>query len=229
MKMKTTINTAISVLAVTLLSAEVKGETAADIGTLPSQKVPAPVVEGDRNPFATRIPQKEEGFGNIDAESEESRIRQIFANLQVNGYVPGSTGSARVLVGDLILREGIDVPQVIENQTDVLRVTRISKKEVEITWIDEEVAEAPRKLLIPINLEPEVSFVLPGRGPSPSNQFVTMSNDEGPGEKPQAGAEGEAQSGQDIDPSEKDDLREEAQERQTQPKRVSPFGLFRRQ
>ena len=151
MKMKTTINTAISVLAVTLLSAEVKGETAADIGTLPSQKVPAPVVEGDRNPFATRIPQKEEGFGNIDAESEESRIRQIFANLQVNGYVPGSTGSARVLVGDLILREGIDVPQVIENVA-ALRALRADSVGVAGTGADARLTVAA--------LEPEANPAL---------------------------------------------------------------------
>ncbi len=62
---------------------------------------------------------------------------------------------------------------MIENQTDRLRVTRITDKQVEITWIDEEVAEHPRKLLIPINLNPDVSFLLPGRS-AIGQQFVKM-------------------------------------------------------
>jgi hypothetical protein len=217
--------TAIGVLFIALTASGVRAETAADIGTLPSQKVPAPVDQGDRNPFSTRLASVPDETGNYDADTEESKIRQVFANLKVTGRAPASGGAARVLVGDLILKEGGDIPQVIENQTNVLRVTRITEKEVEITWIDEIDADAPRKLLIPINLNPEVSFLLPGRSQG-AGQFVTLAKAEQPkSEQEEAGAPAE-DNGENNDD---DDEREEEEGASPEkPARVSPFGLFRR-
>ena len=115
---------------------------------------------------------------------------------------------------------------MIENQTDVLRVTRIDDKEVEITWIDEEVTDQPRKALIPIKLTPEISFILPG--PDKGGQFVTMNK---PGGENAAAAPAGAAGAGDDDRDETDDPVEEevqAQPQEEKPKRVSPFGLFRR-
>ncbi|MFT5105120.1 MAG: hypothetical protein ACI9UA_000738, partial [Pseudoalteromonas tetraodonis] len=170
MKIKKSIKTAMTLLAVALGSVEARAESASDIGTLPSQRIPAAVDSGDRNPFATTIAIREDIPGNFEGDSEESRIRKVFQGLKVTGRV----GVARVLVGDLVLKEGAIVPQVIENQTDILKVTKITDTEVELTWIDEEVVDSPRKLPIPIELDPVVSFVLPGRSASSGGQFVTM-------------------------------------------------------
>lgn len=217
------INSAIGLLVLVLASGELRGESAADIGILPSQKIPATVDAGDRNPFATRTPGP---VGpDIDTESEESRIRQIFAGLRVTGRVPASKGVPRVLVGDLILKEGGELPQLIENQTDRLRVTRITDKEVEITWIDEEVAEQPRKLLIPINLNPNVTVLLPGRPNPAANQFVTMV------QTPVAnGGKGEAVNDPLVNEAEQgdEDGASRKPEQPEAPKRESPFGIFRR-
>ncbi|MGI9240565.1 MAG: hypothetical protein ACR2RV_07170 [Verrucomicrobiales bacterium] len=228
MKAKHLTTTTLGILSLAIAAGEARGETAADIGILPSQKIPASVDKGDRNPFSTRHVENNVPIDGIDTESEESRIRQVFAGLRVTGHVPASKGSPRVLVGDLILKEGIELPQVIENQTNVLRVTRITNKEVEITWIDEEVAEAPRKLLIPINLEPEVSFLLPGRSSQVSSQFVKMSKAE---KEAMAGAAKPQVNDPLVNEAEQDDDRSQAPSKREQPeknKRVSPFGLFRR-
>jgi len=185
MKFNKTI-TAASLLALALISGQAMAEgiTASDVGTLPSQRIPSSVNAGDRNPFQTHIAQVEDTPGSFDGDSEESRIRKVFSGLKVTGRVPASDGgSPRVLVGDLILKEGAIVPQVIENQTDILKVTRITDKEVELTWVAEEVADQPRKLPIAINLEPEVSFILPGRGNNGGGQFVTMGK---PSDEPSA-------------------------------------------
>lgn len=230
--MKTKI--AISLLALAL-AGKVCGETAADIGTLPSQKVPATVDENERNPFSTSVPDDIDDIRNFDAESEESRIRQVFSNLKVNGHVPGINGPARVLVGDLILEEGQDVPNVIENQTDVLRVTRIDDKEVELSWVGEEVVEQPRTFVIPIALDPVVSVMLPGRGPQPGGQFVTLNDPGGAGKADAARSSdgrirsfGGDEDEEDEDEDEEDEDDEELEEgRAEQPRRVSPFGLFR--
>ena len=218
------INSAISILIFAFASGEVRGESAADIGILPSQKIPATVDAGDRNPFATRTPTPNVTPG-LDTESEESRIRQIFAGLRVTGRVPASKGIPRVLVGDLILKEGVELPQLIENQTDRLQVTRITDKEVEITWIDEEVAEQPRKLLIPINLNPDVTVLLPGRPNPTANQFVTMV------QTPAAnGGKGEAVNDPLVNEAEQgdEDGGSRKPEQPETPKRESPFGIFRR-
>lgn len=223
-------NTSIGLFALVLASGEVRGESAADIGILPSQKVPAPVHESDRNPFGTRIAPSENQFGNFDSESEESRIRQIFSGLVVSGRVVGSNGRPRVLLGDLILAEGEEVPQVIENQTDVLRVTRIGDKEIELTWVDEQVVDQPRKLPIKINLEPSVSFILPGRNIQQSGgRLVTMDN---PAKEKAGTAAAEASGSRDpLVSAEDENAGDDTQEEKPQPeksKRVSPFGLFRK-
>ena len=219
------ISTAAGTIALTLFAGDLRAETAADIGTLPSQKIPASVSDGDRNPFATRIAIEETG-NSYEAESEESKIRQIFASLTVDGFVPATGGKARVLVGDLILEEGVEIPSVIENQTDVLRVTRIDSKEVEVTWVDEEQAEQPRKLIIPVKLEPEVSFILPGRPQQTASagQFVTMGKP-GDEEANKENAPGGGEADEDLDETEDEETgAQPAQEK----KRTSPFGLFRR-
>ena len=227
--------TAFSLLAVALISGDARAESASDIGTLPSQRIPATVNEGDRNPFATRIAISEESVGEFNGDSEESRIRQVFSRLNVTGRVPGNGGSPRVLVGDLILAEGELVPQVIENQTDVLRVTRITDKEVELTWVDEEATAAPRRLPIPIDLSAKVDFILPGRG-SNGGQFVTMGN---PGDAPSASDVAQAikiiegiskQNSAAPLEAEEEGFADDPEDSATQQKqkRVSPFGLFRR-
>lgn len=228
MKARHLATTTICTFSLAIASGGVRAESAAEIGILPSQKIPAAIDPGDRNPFATRRSDVEIPLNGIDVESEESRIRQVFAGLRVTGMVPASKGSPRVLVGDLILKEGIELPQVIENQTDVLRVTRITDKKVEITWIDEEVAEAPRKLLIPINLDPEVSFLLPGRSSNVGQQFVKMAKEE---EQGAAGTDGSAVNDPLVSEEEQEGDRSQAPAKRGQPeqqKRVSPFGLFRR-
>jgi len=166
------IQTTLAACALALLADDANAGNAASIGILPSQKIPASIDPGDRNPFAARINRDDNATGDFEAESEESKIRQVFANLQVTGHVPSGGGSPRVLIGDIILKEGAPVPQVIVNQTDELRVTRITSKEVEITWMNQIEVDQPSKMLIPINLEPTVPFILPGSGNSSSGQLV---------------------------------------------------------
>ncbi len=142
-------------------------ETALAIGILPEQKSPIIIPESERNPFAVRAEKQVQAY--YDKESEESRIRRIFANLAVNGVSEGDNGSVKVLVGDLILEKGKLVPKLLKGQTELIIVSDVSEVQAELAWLDKRTSRYDgRKLILPINMEPSVEFVLKGQ-PGDSN------------------------------------------------------------
>ncbi len=136
-------------------------EKAAAVGMLPHQKRGNEVDANERNPFAHRV-EIAQATTEEDTNSEEAKIRAVLNGLIPTGITNGRNG-LKAQVGGLILEMGRPVPQLIPNQTDRLRVTKVSAKSVEITWIDEEGAEEPRKHVIDLNsLKPTVETILPG-------------------------------------------------------------------
>lgn len=169
MKSKKSSNLLLFLLAVTALSAlpARAQQSALSIGILPEQKSPIIIPESERNPFAVRAEQQVQEY--YDKESEESRIRRIFANLDVNGVSEGNNGSIKVLVGDLILEKGKLVPKLLQGQTELIIVSDVSEAQAELAWLDKRSSRYDgRKLIIPINMEPSVEFVLKGQ-PGDSN------------------------------------------------------------
>jgi hypothetical protein len=128
------------------------------IGELPGEKNPDLLLPKERNPF-TRHETKAAEIA-ADRESEESKLRALFASMSVTGVVRGG-GAVKVLLESLILEQGRPIPPLIDGQTEHLVVARINDKQVEIDFLEENERAEPRKILIPIDLTPRVALRLP--------------------------------------------------------------------
>ena len=69
------------------------------------------------------------------------------------------------MLGDLDLEEGAQVPPVIPNQTQILRVTVVTAKKVELAWVEGFGSESaiPRKIVKTVGLAPRVGVKLAGQ------------------------------------------------------------------
>lgn len=148
---------------------EVKLQQLKDIGILPDEKLsrrPEDKLDPKRsNPFAERSKAKE-AKAVESVETEEIKIRRIFDTLQISG-ITKSNGQYSALLGDLILEEGRQVKPVIPNQTQILRVTKVTDKMVEIAWVEGAGAEmsAPRRIVKRVELSPRVGVLLAAQPP----------------------------------------------------------------
>jgi hypothetical protein len=139
-------------------------ESIEQLGILPNDKAPLLVTEEERNPFSARLEDKVDDMFALSSESQESQIRSVFAQLNVNGVSKAPRGGLRVLLGDLILSEGRELAPVIVGQTERIVVVKITEKEVELAWVDEHTNQLDgRKLSIPIQMAPTVEFELAGQ------------------------------------------------------------------
>jgi len=143
--------------------AEATSEKAAVVGMLPHQKQGKALDAKERNPFAELLPVEAVGEAE-DTSTEETNIRAVLASLKVSGVTRGDAGGIKAQLGSFILEEGRELDQIIPNQTDVLQVTKVSEKLVEITWVDVEGSEQPRKHIIELDLSPKVLTRLPSPG-----------------------------------------------------------------
>lgn len=130
------------------------------IGLLPHEKKAAEIPPNERNPFAVIVAKIEETpKEDEDATLQENRIRRFFKDERVSGVVQGSRGY-KVLIGGMILEEGSMVPPVVPNQTEQLKVSKITEDKMVITWIDEGQAAArstqARQLEVALKLRPGV-------------------------------------------------------------------------
>ena len=133
-----------------------------EVGILPADKRAVDVAPAERNPFAKKEePKVEVEVVEEDSASEESQIRAVLDRLQVVGRTRGLTGW-KVMFGDMILENGTTLPPVVPGQTQTLRVVSIFEQLMEIEWVEETSPEAPKKLFVPISLEPTVDRALSG-------------------------------------------------------------------
>jgi hypothetical protein len=90
---------------------------------VPEKREPALVTEGERNPFGLVAlpPEEVEETETIQAETEEMRLRRILGNMRVSG-AGGTSGSYRVVLGSMQLKQGETVPMIFADQAEVLRV-----------------------------------------------------------------------------------------------------------
>jgi hypothetical protein len=143
---------------------EVKLQQLKNIGILPEEKLsqrPEEKIDPKKaNPFAERAKAKE-AKATETVETEEIKIRRVFDTLKISG-ITKYNGQYSALLGDLILEEGAQVAPVIQNQTQILRVTRITEKLVEIAWVEGAGFEtvAPRKIVKRVELSPRVGVLL---------------------------------------------------------------------
>lgn len=130
---------------------------ASEIGLLPQEKTAIVVDAAERNPFGLRTvlaPEKVEETGG-----EEKSIRDAIGTLPVGGVV-GTPPNARVLLGSMALSEGKELPAVIDNQSERLRVVSITEKQIEIAFLEKNGKESERRITVALNVKPSVRYML---------------------------------------------------------------------
>ncbi|WP_051945358.1 hypothetical protein [Verrucomicrobium sp. BvORR106] len=130
----------------------------------PGDKTSENVKEGERNPFTKgdKVVQSLDQNGT----TEENDIRERLSKLRVVGVSPGARG-LRVMLGDMVLEPGEDVPQVLPEQSISLRVGNISPRAIELVWVEKKPSGLPpRVLTIPVDLRPYVRSILKGQANS---------------------------------------------------------------
>lgn len=135
------------------------------------EKRPLSLKENERNPYARRSAE-EEVNQEEGSNAEELRIREQLSKLSVTGRSHGPNG-LRVLLGDIILEEGTVLPQLLEDQSENLRVVELSEDTVVLGWLDIETNELTGKSMqVAYDLSPSVSIALQG-------QIETGENEDG--------------------------------------------------
>lgn len=130
----------------------------------PEKREPETVREGERNPFGLIVLPKEEEekvVETVQTETEEMRIRRILANMRVSG-LSGSKGSYRAILGPMSVKEGEILPKLFANQAEVLRVAKITDREVVLSFAEKDPSLPPRTLALGFDLQPRPNALLAG-------------------------------------------------------------------
>jgi hypothetical protein len=135
-------------------------------GPLPGERKGTKVTTNERNPFAPKIQKTE--VQSAPVENEESRIRAILLRLPVSGVVESPNGH-RLLLGPLVAETGRNLPQILPNQKEVLRVITISDRTVELAFVERDGSPGTRRIIKNFDVTPSVQYkiggvVLPNRG-----------------------------------------------------------------
>lgn len=115
-----------------------------------------------RNPFAER--KKVVATRPTEqVETEESKLRTYFDKNQVTGILKFGDKTT-VTLGRLSLESGQIIPPIIPNQTHILRVLKVTDKELEIGWVEDTSAglepAVPRKIRKRIDLSAKVRAMI---------------------------------------------------------------------
>jgi hypothetical protein len=119
------------------------------IGPLPEDKVADTVKKGDRNPFAERRVAES---AKEDGESEDAKLRSMLDHMDPSGVIKDNNGRFKVLFGRTLLAEGDKFPNMLEGQVALLRVTKVTEKTVEISWVEDQVNAQARKVIRPVRV-----------------------------------------------------------------------------
>lgn len=127
----------------------------------PDEKRPLVMNSNERNPYAHRSVEKIKP--EEEDNKEELKLRERLSLLRVTGRSMSQNG-LRVLLGDIILEKGKLLPQLLEDQTEVLRVEKIDSEMVVLEWLDTKTGQATGKTMqVLYDLRPSVGYVLQGQ------------------------------------------------------------------
>lgn len=129
----------------------------------PEKREPATVQEGERNPFGlvSLPPTEVEETTSIQAETEEMRLRRVLGNMRVSG-VSGSPGAHIVLLGSMHIKEGQWLPKLFADQAERLRVTKVTDREIILSFEEKDASLPPRTIGLGYDLRPRPQSLLPG-------------------------------------------------------------------
>jgi len=140
---------------------------ASPVGMLPEEKQAITLSDAERNPFGKpgpKTPLKPEE----DTESEEARIRGIFGGLSTVG-VGERDGEYSALVGSLVVKAGSELPPILPNQKERLRVLRVRKDTIEIGFVEKDETAETRTITLIVAMKPEVRYDLGIRTAKPES------------------------------------------------------------
>lgn len=146
-------------------------EAVASLGMLPHQRGGLHIAAEERNPFAAKVKETAKVTAE-DTETQESKIRSIFRQLRVTGIRRDRNGRFLALAGDLILRQGDEVKPVLEEQTEVLMVSKIEPRQIELTFVENKDSTQPRVIVLPVRNQVQVSQKLFGQPDGKSTMYV---------------------------------------------------------
>ncbi|MEX2578569.1 MAG: hypothetical protein WD342_05885 [Verrucomicrobiales bacterium] len=128
----------------------------------PSEKRPLELKSSERNPYAHRSAEKE-ATPDEGANDEEIQIRERLSSLSVTGRSHGANGF-RVLLGDIVVETGRLLPQLLEDQTENLRVVDVDENAVVLAWVDPDTGDPTGKTMqITYDLSPSIAYALQGQ------------------------------------------------------------------
>ena len=129
----------------------------------------------ERNPFAQQIAPEVVPANPQEGATEEARLRRILRAMKIGG-VSGPTDHKQALLGSLILKPGKTLPQLLNNQIEVLRVLSVNDNAVMIEFVDKDPSVAARQIFLPFAIKPEVRQFMYGD----AVEEVTKAGVEGP-------------------------------------------------
>lgn len=132
------------------------------IGMRPGEKRPLILKSNERNPYANRSPEKD-AVNEEGENAEEIQIRERLNSLSVTGRSRGPNG-LRLLLGDIILEPGRVLPELLEDQSESLKVVEVNEESLLLAWLDIETGEPTGKTMsIIYDLSPSISYALHGQ------------------------------------------------------------------
>lgn len=132
------------------------------IEMIPQQKRGLMIQNGERNPYAKRAPEEERDLTENESD-EESQIRAKLTSLKVTGRSQGPKG-LRLLLGDIIVEAGRQLPQLLLTQVENLKVIEVTPEAIVLGWIDSKTGELTGKgLQVLYDLNPNVTYALHGQ------------------------------------------------------------------
>lgn len=133
------------------------------IEMLPDEKRALTLKPSENNPYAKRAVVQEE-TPELEQNSEEVALRSKLSSLQVTGSSRSPRGMI-LLFGDILIERGRVLPQLIANQTQLLKVTDVTNEKIVLGWLDTETGELTGKTMqINYDLAPNVRHILQGQG-----------------------------------------------------------------
>lgn len=129
------------------------------VGELPERRQGSPVTPGKPSPYGLPDEKKKKQTATKRQYSEEDQIKSILSSLPVTGVIGNGK---KVLLGNIILKEGELVDDVLPNQREQLLVKEITEDQVLLEWIEEFRRPNARQLPIAIDLKPRVRVLLKG-------------------------------------------------------------------
>ena len=128
----------------------------------PNEKRSLTLKSSERNPYAKRAIQEGED-DEAEQSTEELSIRKKLRALSVTGASRSANG-LRLLMGDIQIERGIELPQLLKSQTQNLKVIDVAEKKIVLGWVDLETGQLTGKTMkIIYDLTPTVRYVLQGQ------------------------------------------------------------------